>query len=174
MIELHFSPPSADPTYDIRFVYSSVEANLAIIVASAPALRSLFAKWFPRFFNSRGYGSGGRYGDTGSNKYGGGYGGGTAGRNGSALRSGHHSSATGPGAGNGSYALRDLVWRSEGRGHSPTASEEEIIPPSGNGIVRTTEVQIAYGDKTPVDARSRDEELGQTKYGYTTNSTGSL
>lgn len=181
IVETSFYPMTGDFTYDIRFTYSAVETNLAIMTACAPALRPLFLKWFPRLFSSLGYGSGQRYGGTGPNKYGGGgsnskYGNGTGARHGSALRSGHHqlSSTPGSGTGNGAYALRDL-WRSDGRSHSPTASEEEIMASNGAGIVRTTEVQIAFGDKTPVDARSRaDEDIGQTKFGYSTNSTGSL
>ncbi|KAH8894864.1 hypothetical protein GQ53DRAFT_715529, partial [Thozetella sp. PMI_491] len=44
----------SDPTFNIGFVTSGIEVNLAIITASAPALRPLFrAKdrggWFPRF-----------------------------------------------------------------------------------------------------------------------------
>lgn len=41
-----------DYSYDIRFTYSAVETNLAIITASGPALRPLFMVWFPRFFSS--------------------------------------------------------------------------------------------------------------------------
>ncbi|KAK0616663.1 hypothetical protein B0T14DRAFT_588881 [Immersiella caudata] len=45
------SPPNPDPLYDIGFVYSTVECNLAIITASIPPLHGLMRKWFPRFFH---------------------------------------------------------------------------------------------------------------------------
>lgn len=41
-----------DYSYDIRFTYSAVETNLAIITASGPALRPLFKIWFPRLLSS--------------------------------------------------------------------------------------------------------------------------
>lgn len=45
---------SDDPTFNIGFVASAIETNLAVITASAPALRPLFRArdrggWFPRF-----------------------------------------------------------------------------------------------------------------------------
>lgn len=52
-IYLLYYPPAdrgPDPTYDIGFVYSTVECNLAIITASIPPLHGLMRKWFPRFF----------------------------------------------------------------------------------------------------------------------------
>lgn len=52
LIEYHFGGLFQKPdfSYDIRFVYSTVECNLAIICASIPALSSLLKKWFPNFF----------------------------------------------------------------------------------------------------------------------------
>lgn len=47
---LYYGTPSADPTYAIDFVYSTVECNLAIISASIPALYGLLKRWFPRIF----------------------------------------------------------------------------------------------------------------------------
>ncbi|KAK7911573.1 hypothetical protein PG985_014054 [Apiospora marii] len=52
LIEYHYGGLFQKPdfSYDIRFVYSTVECNLAIICASIPALSSLLKKWFPNFF----------------------------------------------------------------------------------------------------------------------------
>ena len=52
LIEYHYGGLFLKPdfSYDIRFVYSTVECNLAIICASIPALSSLLKRWFPKFF----------------------------------------------------------------------------------------------------------------------------
>jgi hypothetical protein len=52
LYQLYYPPadPGPDPTYNINFVYSTVECNLAIITASIPPLHGLMRKWFPRFF----------------------------------------------------------------------------------------------------------------------------
>ncbi|KAK8113008.1 hypothetical protein PG984_013534 [Apiospora sp. TS-2023a] len=52
LIDYHYGGLFQKPdwSYDIRFVYSTVECNLAIICASIPALSSLLKKWFPNFF----------------------------------------------------------------------------------------------------------------------------
>ena len=42
--------PDRDPTYNIGFVTSAVETNLALITASAPALMPLLRSWFPSLF----------------------------------------------------------------------------------------------------------------------------
>lgn len=47
-----FEPPPADPTYSIGLTSSVIECNLAIVTASAPALRGLFRCWFPQLFAS--------------------------------------------------------------------------------------------------------------------------
>ncbi|KAI8960149.1 hypothetical protein F5Y11DRAFT_280105 [Daldinia sp. FL1419] len=125
-----------DYSYDIRFTYSAVETNLAIITASGPALRPLFMVWFPRFFSSLRGTTGQNYryrdrpyalNDTGeANKSAG---------NGNSSKGDHL-------YGTSSFALRDMKRRTEIRSHSPTTSEEEIM--TYNGIVRTTEVEIEF------------------------------
>ncbi|KAI1480258.1 hypothetical protein K445DRAFT_24461 [Daldinia sp. EC12] len=136
IIETSLYQMKFDYSYDIRFTYSAVETNLAIITASGPALRPLFMVWFPRFFSSlRGTGNQNyRYRDepyalngTGNaNKSGG---------NGNSSKGEHL-------YGTSSFALRDMKGRTEIRSHSPTTSEEEIM--TYNGIVRTTEVEIEF------------------------------
>ncbi|KAL7625355.1 hypothetical protein AAE478_004571 [Parahypoxylon ruwenzoriense] len=137
IIETSLSPMKYDYSYDIRFTYSAVETNLAIISASGPALRPLFMVWFPRFFSLRGTTNQNyRYKDVPYAVDG----------TGDANKSGTHGdNSKGDTYGTSSFALRDMKGRTEIRGHSPTTSEEEIM--TYNGIVRTTEVDIQYGAK---------------------------
>ncbi|KAI0169580.1 hypothetical protein GGR52DRAFT_550640 [Hypoxylon sp. FL1284] len=139
VIETSLYPMQYDYSYDIRFTYSAVETNLAIITASGPALRPFFMAWFPRFFSSlRG---------TSNNNYrwrGGSYPLKDEGRNtNKSSGQGNAGPKANPLYGTSSFALRDMKRRTEIRGHSPTTSEEEVM--TYNGIVRTTEVEIAFG-----------------------------
>ncbi|KAI2465660.1 hypothetical protein F4781DRAFT_408497 [Annulohypoxylon bovei var. microspora] len=147
IIETSLYPMKYDYSYDIRFTYSAVETNLAIITASGPALRPLFMIWFPRFFSSLRGTSNQNYryrdapyvNDTGNaNK---------SGTNGNSSKGDHTSYGT------SSFALRDTNKRTEIRGHSPTTSEEEIM--TYNGIVRTTEVEIQFGARPPSSPRQQ-------------------
>ncbi|KAI1496538.1 CFEM domain-containing protein [Biscogniauxia marginata] len=151
MIEVSLYPLAPDSTYDIRFTYSAVETNLAIITASGPALRPLFMVWFPRLFSSlrgtsnRNYRYGGsRYAFRGS---------------GHVPRSGvHASSSRGEHVyGTISFALNDVKGRSEVRSKSPTTSEERIMTP--NRIVRTTEVEVEYGSRPPTQPEENSSEM---------------
>ncbi|OLN84895.1 hypothetical protein CCHL11_03882 [Colletotrichum chlorophyti] len=172
LIEVSYHINLEDPTYDIRFTYSAVETNLAIITASAPALRGLFLRWFPKFFASVKSSSEGKYG---------------YGRSGDPTKRSrtmatatrgrpptHHADA---------FQLKNMKGRSEIRSHSPTTSEEEIM--TYDGIMRTTEVNVVYDDKrdsTPHDIgrepRNKDVHGGrgnhETKLYSTTSSAGSL
>lgn len=47
-------PGSPDPDGNVGFATSAIETNLAIITASAPALRPLLRTWFPRLFGALG------------------------------------------------------------------------------------------------------------------------
>lgn len=133
MVDISFYPPGHDPTYDIRFTYSAVETNLAIIAASAPALRGLVVKWFPRFFSSLTSGGKATYGETGGT--------GKQSRSGkSALGGQHHMGSRHT----DTFQMKNMKNRSEICSHSPTASEEEIM--TYNGIIRTTEVDVMYSD----------------------------
>jgi hypothetical protein len=130
--------PDYDPTYDIRFTYSAVETNLAIITASAPALRPLFLKWFPRMSSAY---------KSSSNKYSNGRSTTTKrSRTGTGPLSSHHHSNT--------FPLKDTKGRSEIRSHSPTNSEEEIM--TYNGILKTSEVAVHYGDRSTKDVERQD------------------
>jgi len=46
-----FIPGVTDPKYNLIFVYSTVECNLAIIMATIPPLHGLMRRWFPRVFH---------------------------------------------------------------------------------------------------------------------------
>ncbi|KAK1672538.1 CFEM domain-containing protein [Colletotrichum godetiae] len=186
LIEISYHINQQDPTYDIRFTYSAVETNLAIITASAPALRGLFLRWFPKFFASLKSSSNGRYG--------GGYN-----RSGDPTKKSRNTVATATattgtrGRSNttrnaaDAFQLKSMKGRSEIRGHSPTTSEEEIM--TYDGIMRTTEVNIVYDerrDSTPRggggrrDAAPRDTGAGvpgKRDYDaklYSTTSSGSF
>lgn len=166
-------PPPADPSYTIGIASSAVECNLAVITASAPALRGLSRRWFPRMF-SRGasrrppgaaptyYGGGGKSAHLAS---------------GPAAQQQQQRSAAG--SRGSSYALRDLGGGKDGsdarvhagvRGWTPTGSDDDIL---AGGIVRTTTVTVhRAGEETPGETRldspstlsmvaslSRDEEM---------------
>ncbi len=73
LYQLYYPPadPGPDPTYNITFVYSTIECNLAIITASIPPLHGLMRKWFPRLFESVSSNSNNRAYRNGYNKSGG-------------------------------------------------------------------------------------------------------
>jgi hypothetical protein len=142
---------------------SAIETNLAIITASAPALRPLFRKWFPHLFSSRSNGNSAypdTYGLSGNHR-----------SRVTAGRSEHHHSMT-PG-----MVLKDLKDKSQYkvRSHSPSASEEEIM--TFNGIMRTTAVRVSYADEEMKDEERGKEARQQTHkedYGMRTSISGSI
>ncbi|KAJ2902230.1 hypothetical protein MKZ38_000832 [Zalerion maritima] len=146
-----FQAAGNDPTYSIAFTISAIETNLAIITASAPALRPLIRSWWPKIFSTSGntYPSGDRYAYGGPghvSQYGTGYASASRGT------SHHHKKAGGSVVGP-SFAMKDLKGRTEIRSHSPHGSEEEIM--TYNGIMRTTNVTVQYGAGSH-DAESSD------------------
>lgn len=160
--EAFFAPPSADPTYTLGFCTSAIETNLAIITASAPALRPLARKWLPQFFSNTGGNS--AYPDT--------YG--TSSNHRSRITAGRseHRHSISPG-----MVLKDLKDRSQYkvRSHSPSASEEEIM--TFNGIVRTTAVRVSYTAEESKDLQTATEQRQQAHredYGMRTSLSGSL
>ncbi|GKU07530.1 cfem protein [Fusarium langsethiae] len=134
--------PGEDTFYTVLPVWGAVETNIAIICASIPALRPLFRRWFPALF-------GGSSGVTSGTPYSDRYGNSTRGTHG--LRSHNHDN----------IHLKDLRGarnqRTEIRSVSPTGSEEEIM--TYNGIMRTTNINVAYED-TP---KSNFAETGTTE-----------
>ncbi|TEA20719.1 hypothetical protein C8034_v008083 [Colletotrichum sidae] len=151
IIKLFYVPPdpTEDPFHSIGTVYNVIEVNLAIISASAPALRPMFRKWWPKVF-------GGMTSGKSSNlKY---YAHGSRPRNNNNNNSNTRDGGGGGGGGD-SIKLKDMRLnrsghRTEIRSTSPTGSEEEIM--TYNGIVRTTNVNLSYESSGSVgdDARS--------------------
>lgn len=65
MVGFYNLVPDRDPTYNIGFVTSAVETNLALITASAPALMPLLRSWFPSLFGGGGESGASKTGRTG-------------------------------------------------------------------------------------------------------------
>jgi hypothetical protein len=123
---LYYPPadPGPDPTYDIGFVYSTVECNLAIITATIPPLHGLMRRWFPRFFNIT---------SVQNSAYNNGYNGYSGGSR--ALQT----------IGGSAMALKDLKGTNRSqraRLNSLSNSEEDIL--GKDRITRTTSVQITF------------------------------
>ncbi|KAF5717235.1 integral membrane protein PTH11 [Fusarium mundagurra] len=129
VIELHkkFYVKGYDSRHKLGDTLSSIEVNLAIIACCIPALRPLFRRMFPRLFSGKSSTENGKY-NTPSSRYGNGT------------------------AGVSSFHLKDMHrsrTQTEIRGYSPNGSEEEIM--TYNGILRTTAVDIKYGDAHSTD-----------------------
>ncbi|KAK3290410.1 uncharacterized protein B0H64DRAFT_368378 [Chaetomium fimeti] len=164
VIRLFYIPQtSKDPYYDITVTLSVVEANVAIVSASAPALRPLFRSLLPGLFG----GSSARYGA--HNKYN--YPNSNSPHHHSRHSHHHHNggandSSVGPP--HSSIRLKSLrgtgkSGHAECRSISPSGSEEEIM--TYNGIMRTTDVQVHFeGD--------RDSRVHGHGHGHGTLRTG--
>lgn len=131
--------------YNIAYVWTAVEVNLAIISCSIPALRPLFSRWYPKLFGSDPTKS------SDANRYNNAYGPSTNLTSAAANRSHHRESHS------MNYVLKDLhptrnQTHTEIRGVSPTGSEEEIM--TYNGILRTTNVNVVYEDAKRSDTGS--------------------
>ncbi|KAF5243573.1 hypothetical protein FANTH_8152 [Fusarium anthophilum] len=121
-----------DSRHSLGDTLSSIEVNLAIIACCGPALRPLFRRMFPRLFSGKSTNDTGKY-NTPSR-----YGNGTAGVSSFHLKDMHRSRT-----------------QTEIRGYSPNGSEEEIM--TYNGILRTTAVDIKYGDAHSTDTDQVDK-----------------
>ncbi|KAM7194245.1 hypothetical protein V8F33_007391 [Rhypophila sp. PSN 637] len=147
-----FIPGVSDPTYNIGFVYSTVECNLAIITATIPPLHGLLRRWFPRVFQLSTTKSSGC--NRSSVFKGNGY---TGGSRGGALQT--------IGGSGGGVALKDLK-SPKGSAHtrlnSLTNSEEEILG-KDRIITRTTSVHISYesgGEITKGEKNGQVQQYG--------------
>ena len=129
--------------YNIAYVWTAVEINFAVMSCSMPALRPLFARLAPRLFGSSGA-------KTTGTPY--------------ANSHGQSANVTANGTKNGkrdtsmNYMLKDFPHgrkqtQTEIRGVSPSGSEEEIM--TYNGILRTTNVNVAYEDAKRSDSGSQ-------------------
>ncbi|KAL1875873.1 hypothetical protein Daus18300_003064 [Diaporthe australafricana] len=123
----------SDPTFDYINswgpAYAGIETNLAIVTASVPALRPLFAKWMPQYFRNN---------SSGEEAY----------PNTESGRADRSKESRITRADRNTFQLKDMgETHTEIRGYSPDGSEEEIM--TYNGIVRTTQVSVSYGAGTP-------------------------
>ncbi|KAI9641187.1 hypothetical protein NHQ30_009987 [Ciborinia camelliae] len=148
IISHFFFPAPYDATHNIGFCLSSIENNLAIITASAPALKPLFRHWFPNLFTilsdkACDNHNGGTYAVPGTR-----YGRGTR-KSGTGLRGSRFMS------GNAAFILEDLPDVRDGRienlnkirrvnGQGEGDSEQEIV--RCEGIMKTTNISVKYGD----------------------------
>ena len=136
LIQLFYFPQAGaeDPYYDIKMTLSVVEVNTAIATACAPALRPLVRDVFPSVFGS--------HDDE------------TEAPSGYLRKRGLSSHTRRPSAttqsAKANIALKSLKrgidsppGHMEVRGTSPTGSEEAIM--TYNGIIRTMDVQVQYG-----------------------------
>ncbi|KAG4026836.1 hypothetical protein MFRU_036g00690 [Monilinia fructicola] len=162
----YFLPPPEDPTYGIGFCTSSIENNLAIITASAPALKPLFRHWFPNLFSTvldtpyhdR---SGWPHDPTGTK-----YGQGTR-------KSGVWLKGSRLSGGNKVFKLEDMPEERDRKDVDPNRigvatgnkegdSDEEAIVLKG--IIKTTDISVSYGRYA--DGKS---EISDSQYGLRTS-----
>ncbi|KAF7559195.1 hypothetical protein G7046_g4969 [Stylonectria norvegica] len=146
LVETLYYPKSDNKGSDIRFIYSSIETNMAIVCACAPALRPLCIQWFPRFFSSL---------KSSANKY-------SRDQNGRSTdrRSRHTTTILSSHHHNSGFALKEMNGRLEIRSHSPTASQEEIM--TYNGILKTSEVAVDFAEQG-LESMTAQLHLGNLK-----------
>lgn len=128
--------------YNIAYVWTAVEINFAVMSCSMPALRPLFSRWAPRLFGTSGA-------KTSETPYAN-----SRGQSTNVTASGKHAKRES----SMNYMLKDLSHgrkqtQTEIRGVSPSGSEEEIM--TYNGILRTTNVNVAYEDAKRSDNGSQ-------------------
>ncbi|OHE92260.1 integral membrane protein [Colletotrichum orchidophilum] len=126
----NFTDKSLDANFSLGFCVSSIECNLAIITASAPALWPLIRRWMPQLKSSKDQGY---Y----SHKY-------HTGRQGWVRTGDSHQDV--PATVNGTIGLRELSNRHAKTGvHSHASfardSDEELM--NGTGIMRTTNFAVS-------------------------------
>ncbi|KAF7935213.1 uncharacterized protein EAE97_008120 [Botrytis byssoidea] len=150
MVTVFFNPPPVDSTRGISFVTSAIEINLAIITASAPALKPVMRQWFPKLFSSSSDGAynnqSGRYALQGNSRCERGT------RNGAGFKNSRVSN------GNGLIRLEDvpdIPDDKNGRTEDPNGIQRETSKGDGdsdeeimkyNGIIKTTSVSVQYED----------------------------
>lgn len=141
--------------YDIRFVYSQVEVCLAIATASAPALRPVFARWFPSLFSGSGKsGTPGYYPDNPYGQYGGKSAVGVSASRGGGGGGGGTKVST---AARNAFPLNNMSRprdRNEIPSQSPTSSEEEIM--TYHGIMRKTDITVQIDESGHKSSRKHE------------------
>ncbi|KAI2467488.1 hypothetical protein F4781DRAFT_402110 [Annulohypoxylon bovei var. microspora] len=134
----NFNDTSLDKNFSVGFCVSSIECNLAILTASAPALWPLVRRWVPRLksTNNQSYYGHNKYGVT------------------SHAQQGYIRTTDGP---EGDIGLKDMSGR---RVHtevrSSRDSDEEIL--TGTGIMRTTQFTVSTADSRSIATPNRNFE----------------
>lgn len=155
LIQLFYFPQvdAGDPYYDIKMTLSVVEVNTAIATACAPALRPLVRDIFPSVFgtNDETEEPSGYAGYGGSHGY--------ARKRGMSHARQHSVASQSARANIALKSLRGMdppAGHLEVRGTSPTGSEEAIM--TYNGIIRTMDIQVQYGNANLQRQASRKGE----------------
>ncbi|TGO37243.1 hypothetical protein BHYA_0102g00290 [Botrytis hyacinthi] len=151
MVTVFFNPPPFNSTRGISFVTSAIEINLAIITASAPALKPVMRQWFPKLFGSSSDGAynnqnSGPYALQGNSRYK------RRTRNGAGFKNSRLSDGNGlirlddvpdiPDDKNGRTEDSNKIQRETSKGDGD--SDEEIM--KYNGIIKTTSVGVQCED----------------------------
>ena len=146
-VEVAFYPPVKDWSYDIRFCYSSVETNLAIICASLPALYSLVSKWCPGIFKWMAKTD-------------------SAAQNGE-MDKGYGSRGVIRTIGGSELPLSEIKSNARSKGfrsqksNSARTSEEELV--ESEGIMKTTNVNVVYDAKSVEKTRASPDMERNTR-----------
>ncbi|KAK7753709.1 hypothetical protein SLS62_004332 [Diatrype stigma] len=145
----NFTDPSADKNFSVGFCVSSIECNLAILTASAPALWPLIRRWLPGAASThdRSYGPH-KYGSSATHR-----------------QQGWIRAEDGPAprTTDSSYALKEMGGsksRTEVRS-AARDSDEEIL--TGTGIMRTTQFTVSNDDAESQRPGTRPGPYGNAK-----------
>lgn len=127
-----FSPNNHDRSYGVGYTISSIEANLAVVTGSIPALKPLVTRFVPRFFSSE---------KEYSNQP-------------SGYPRGHRS---GPKSDDDQHALDTFGaqvggWKGSGRRTEAWSSDEQILT-QPEEIRRNVQVDITYSEATSDDGK---------------------
>ncbi|KAF8848760.1 hypothetical protein BDZ45DRAFT_664032 [Acephala macrosclerotiorum] len=162
IIKAFFYPVGKDYTYNIGFCTSAIETNIAIMTASAAAMKPLFKRWFPRLFST--LSNTGPYSD-------GPYAGGTGRYVRNTMKSGTQKKSV-LRSGHGGFELNKIRGErglTEIQSQNRGGSEEEIM--TFDGIVKTTNVSVRYAER-PADRsseRTGEHSRERSDYGMRTS-----
>ncbi|KFY95694.1 hypothetical protein V498_03205 [Pseudogymnoascus sp. VKM F-4517 (FW-2822)] len=132
-----FSPDNHDQSYGVGYTISSIEANLAIVTGSIPALKPLVTRFVPRFFSSEK-----EYSDRPSGYPRSGYPRGH--RSGGKSDRDHHALDT--------FGAQVGGWKGSGRRTEAWSSDEQILT-RPEEIRRNVEVDITFSEATSDDGK---------------------
>ena len=146
----HIVDTSPDADFSLGFCVSSIECNLAIITACAPAMWPLLRSWMPSVFQSlAGYQRNNENGEIDWNS----------------SRRPSRAGATAT-IGGTSFALDNVKdargdkarGKTEIRARTMDDSDEEVLMHQGTGILTTTDYSVARGDKSSQASSSQTRD----------------